>query len=96
VFETGRVARLTQNSTAFKTNATTYTLDALKSEINSTRAADFLKPLQSPIDFLNNLPNPAFANLSIQTVESSKSYQPTRSLNFFYKKQLAAKIDREN
>lgn len=48
-------ARLTQNSTAFKTNLTTYTLDALKSDINSTRAVDFLKPLHSPIDFLNSL-----------------------------------------
>jgi hypothetical protein len=36
------------------------------------------------------------ANLSVQTVESTKTHQPTSSLNFFYKKQMAAKIDREN
>jgi hypothetical protein len=75
---------------------TTYTLDALKSDINSTRAVEFLKPLQSPIDFLNSLQNPAMANLSVQTVESTKTHQPTSSLNFFYKKQMAEKIDREN
>ena len=45
---------------------------------------------------MNSLQNPAMANLSVQTVESTKTHQPTSSLNFFYKKQMAAKIDREN
>lgn len=50
--------------------------------------------LHKPFSFFNSFGNPELT--TVKTIETSKVALPTKSLNFFAKKQFAEKIDREN